>query len=808
MLRYDNIRTDRLKYLSIFASSHPLTRPLARHFGAYLLKCKDLGDNISLRPVQYEPDDFGRLKPSDEMPGRLCLQTMSRPVRFFLATPDYQDIDVVNCAPSVLQSLASRHGVDTPFLDFFVANYERCVADLGDACSDPKAFKYWMLFGDGTVASNRPEWANKIHQEARDMARALRPLYPDVYSMAKERLEKDRAEHHKKRRRDDNGSDDDFDNSNTDVYRRFLSYLYLTTEAKLLAATDESGRTRSFWKDDVSFQFDGLFVKPTRALTNHDLSLLSDDVHQRIGIKVQFAFKPMTPVADIDIDILPDENFVYGSHREAAQILEVAMRGKFVADDTGFYAKDRDVWVRDKESVERLLLNVIGSLNIKRMVEDKRTGEERAVLFGSNTSDARSIRTAFFGLKASPTTCDFARGVVLGGAGKVAFKNGYWQFSDTPINGVYGHFVMGGSFDTFCHVVRNFPPFIQADIDEVHRRVFDPIFSNTDPQLKTVFLAGIARALAGCSDKITWIIHGPRNSGKSVIFQFLDETFGQYSGSVPSNTFIAGEGGVGGDAYRQAGYMVQAETARIIKMAEMPSSRDRHKVKIDGSKLKVFQSMKEGVQARALHVMQRTYYSLGTGFFLMNDVPEFVPMDSMDRCHLVELPNEFVSAAAKREAWADPKKILEDRSVEQFIRDPRYTAAFTHIVLGAYQPEPVEPLPCMIESKNDATVGQGDQHYRAVIEVTTNHSDTIGFQALKEALERGGIQDNSTAMGRAVARVIRSEFRIRGLEEPSDSDFRSQDQTRRSETFGQRIYHYLRLRNPNSGGSYSAGFVP
>ena len=62
-----------------------------------------------------------------------------------------------------------------------------------------------------------------------------------------------------------------------------------------------------------------------------------------------------------------------------------------------------------------------------------------------------------------------------------------------------------------------FPSRVQADIDEVQRRLLAPIF-NDDAELQATFLTFVARGLAGLvADKAWGAGLGERNSGKSVL---------------------------------------------------------------------------------------------------------------------------------------------------------------------------------------------------------------------------------------------------------------------------------------------------
>jgi hypothetical protein len=309
----------------------------------------------------------------------------------------------------------------------------------------------------------------------------------------------------------------------------------------------------------------------------------------------------------------------------------------------------------------------------------------------------------------------------------------------------------------------------------------------------------------------------------------MDNAFGSYVRAIPPGVFAVTDGN-SGDAFRQNSYMMEAELARVIKMSELPPGTSHHaKVKIDGSKIKSFQSMKEGVMARGNYKDQRPYYSLGTGFFLMNDIPEFSPSDAMDRCHLFELPNEFVSEKEKQDDPFNATKKVAKAEIEEWIREKRYTDAMIHIVLESFRPAPIVPLPSMIQCKEDVMTGLGDEQYVGVLEVTMDRNDKVVFHEIKLALEKAGIKDNVVAMGRALKRIVENEFKKHEKAVPDIKDIKRIDRQRKSPTFNKQFYYYMRLRTihdrvefnreySSSGctsggyetarGAYASGFIP
>lgn len=827
--RFDIVRTDRLRYLSTFAGSIPEARVWVEAFKGYGESAIDLPNGTSRIKITYEKDKYGRFHVCTEDNRGLSIPRMARSLRNWIVPPESKDIDIVNSAPVVIQQLAEKHGIQAPYLDYFVKHYQEAMDNLSDVgFKDGKAVKNWMLFSSMPGADNLPPWCDFIRRETSVIVDRLRDVYTSLWDLAIARDSQKRDEFesqssYKRRRTNESHGGRSDSNYVKNVNGLFLNYLYQKYEGEILCAMDEIGRDIGIWDTDVSWIHDGMVVYPKMEISDDLLVKLENGIEGKTKIRVKLALKSMEPVMECDVTKFPKEVCFRGDHKEAAAIVKISLNGEYIRDENAEYCKMGNVWSRSTDAVKLFLLGKVQDMNLHKLVFNSKTEEEEAKAFSSITSHAKQIMDSLRCMIKDPTRVDFGREVILDGESKLMFRNGYYQFLDDQHEGKYGRFIEGGHFHSFASVDFDFPLRIQADIDFVFREIIDPIFLNTETGLKELFLAAVARALAGRMDKVTYILHGPRNSGKSVLFQFLDKTFGPYCKTIPSGVFACSDGVGGGDSFRQNGFMVDAETARIIKMSELPPSTGRSKVKMDGSKIKAFQSMKEGVVARALHHMQRPYYSLGTGFFLMNDVPEFVPLDSMDRCQLFEIPNEFVTQREKQEDPYNAFKLLARPEIERFIVEKRCCDALVHILLEAYRPTMIIPLPSMIQLKEEAMADQGDDVYLACLEVTMNPDDKVVFGDIKKALEKFGVHDNAVAMGRTLKRIIENAFKLQDRDPPSIADIKKQDYRRRSPTFKKQFYHYVRIRSmtdnnnhfsrsnnqeSDNGGAYAPGFIP
>lgn len=816
IVRYDVVRTVRLRYLSKFSASFGPTKSWANAFPSYADRAVDMDTGYSRIAVEYEKSKFGRYYSSNDESFGLSMQRLPRIVRNALAPECSVDIDVVNSAPSVILSICKNRGIPCYYLDYFCQNYQASMAELESrGIDDVKAVKGWMLFGSGPCEWDVPQWVGLVNTERDVAVNSLKAFYSDLYQLAVESNDEKEIEHRDKTKKAKKRGDADVSFINN-VNGLFMLYLYMNKESELLLEMDRFGQDCGMWNQQVSLNHDGLMVFEPNGV---NLAYIQEHIKNTLNLDIKLACKSMDEKMKIDVTTLPSEILIRSDqhHLEAAKIVLMTLDGCYARESGTHYFLKRGLWIKDK--VKDSLYCKVADLNFK-LVKTNKDGEDIEVPLSANYREASCIvSAATLMLDRIEETLNFAKDIIMNGINKIKFKDGYYEFLlEKQPSGFYGRFVKDGVLDSFAMVQSKFPCRIQEDVDFVMQKIIDPIFDNTEIGLKELFLKAVARAIAGSCDKITYIIHGPRNSGKSVLFQFLSNAFPQYCGTIPSTVFAVSSHALSGDSYRGNGFMVEAEHARIIKMSEMPPDGRNMKTKIDGSKLKVFQSMKEGIMARGLHQMQRAYYSLGTGFFLMNDVPEFVPLDSMDKCHFFEFPNEFVPEHEKKMFPYSSRKKLSVRDVELWILEERYKNAFMHIVFEAYEPTDVIPLESMIQSKEDASTGQGDAAYFDVIEVTMDHEDKVEYTDIKKALEKAGCHDNPIAMGRNIRRIIEVMFDRFEKEVPDLKMMKTQDRRRKSRTYLKTYYHYIRLKNTNfplmSGswendkGAYAEGFHP
>ena len=833
LIKKDVVVTNRLEYLTLMARSYPETRSWMNSFEMYATNATAMNGTESTVTIEYERDEFGRLQPQQSEARGLCLTRMSKRVRNWLIPDNMVDIDIVNAMPSVLNEVAKKVGVKCYGLDSFVGNYRTCMYELGCLVDNAKEVRSQLISGCGyKVREELPKWCKDVRRDAVTLAQHLRDVYPELFVKAREKDDDNRKEHNIKRRKMDDGEPEDVFVSNWPGI--LLSYVYQKEEGIILDAMDKAGVDLGYWDSRASMMYDGMLVYPLKTI---DLERISEEIASKTRMNIQLAFKPTDDKVSWGVTDLPRRVVLNKNqhHLEASKIMMINLEKKFVRDRQGndFVLSPDHVWVRSEKDVKKTLFAYCSDLNFwkekpKQMIKDGGEEEEDDDVngFGNQYNHTNSIVGFFMNLFPTADIDDFAKKVVMDSVGKLAFKDGYWQFTvgaqgDT---GAHGRFVRDGYFDTFYKIPYAFPERVQSDINEVMERVVNSVFDNSEPGTKEFFLAGLARAVAGHGDdKATYLIMGPRNSGKSLLFQLLDNTLGSYAANLPSS--VLGGKTKTSDGYLDNSWMVSAEMARVLKSSELSGTSGNV---FDGNRIKNMQSMKEGVKARAMYERERVYYSVATAFFMFNDNPTFAPVDAADMCYFLEVKNEFVSVDDKNDPMMidDPTKKVKDESLEGLVRSQKWINAFMWILLENYSPTRMTPPAHVTECRKLVTSGQGDDIYNQVFEVTRSRDDSVRFSDLKKALELAGCKDNQMAMSRNLKKIIENEFREYGNQVPDDFKYKCNS---RGEDRGKWFYRYIRLRYEgdnsiassglpvnfsadqpyeNRRGAYSAGFMP
>jgi hypothetical protein len=730
-VRKDVVNPSRLEYLCVWGG--PVVEldgymERLRKYKSHMVIAE--GQRYGTVEVKYE-EKSGRL-----YGGGFCLQTMPSVVRNFIIDDRVVDIDIKNAAPTILQQVCKINNIETPCLDHFNLHYKRLLKDM--KLEDVSKAKGCIFFGasdgyDGGLGTSNPAWLSSLQTELNEAVfNGLKgkDKYAGLLTQAEISDREKRVQaNDAKRRRVNRGGD-----YVTNVRGIFLSLVYFMEETAIMKSIDSVGRRNGIWDNRVSMVFDGMLVLPRSggSISLADLDRISAEAYQQTGIRVRLDLKPTTNRLDLDITRVPQELIVLDYHREAADMMLYFLRGDVCRDGPTAYARRDGVWNCNTKAVQTYLLGKVLHSNIQLKMWNGATGNWEVKPFTCKADTASLVVKAI--IATLPIREGFGRDLVLNSSMKLLFKNGYYEFLEEQHNdtGVYGRFIHGKTFDSGVMIPWEFPlERIQEDIDFVKLKYFQEPFENSEPGLMENFFRALARALAGTPEKITNLVNGARNCGKSVTLQLMKYCFGDYVTCINAGSFQVSKGS--SDSTRDYSWGLDCEHARVIFISETMATDKSGVSEMCGNKLKQFQSMKEGaISGRRLYNDQRNFHSIGKGFILCNDPPTFKPHDAYKMVHPYAMPNKFVSIEELNLNRHQPSYKLADPMIEQWYRQDKYRDALIFLILESFYPSEVVPTAGMTEDLDIMEDEVSTSIYEDAFVYTGLMSDKIPAKKVRE----------------------------------------------------------------------------
>lgn len=717
--RFDVYNTRKLQYLAQFGASIDKVGARVADLRRIQGRGQQRPDGTTVVPVDYHTQTY-RLFASHQ--SRPCLQTLQHDVRNFLVPEGCIDLDISNAMPSILYQAFLRHGVQANNLINLAAFNQDPVARCREVNpAHPKKAKGALFLFDGEINSAHT-WVSNLKAEIRDAYMHVMGLpafagmraEAEAAATANER-DGETGEPSRQRARRQVSSEQHSRN----VMGAFGARFYFYYETEILRAIEEEGVRAGYWDNNVSLIFDGLCCVPKPGVIP-DTGMLCEAAFAATGFRLELKRKPMVSALTdvVSLDEIPDQLIITEGDKEAAALVALVVANDMCVCEDRPFMKIHGVWTDKSDVVKQHLIHKILQLGIKQLKET--SSGEKIELYSHYSKNATQIAPRvpnFLTIRNN-----FAKELVLSSERKLAFDDGYWEFTSDAFNGVYGRFMAGGSFDTGVKIDRQFPSRVQSDIDFVMSKIINPPFTNMSPEVQQCFLQALGRSLAGHLDKVTNIMVGPRDSSKSMLLNFVENAIGKYACRVPSAVFAIHS--MSTDAYREGSWALDMEHARVAVVSESTQTSVGETV-FSGDTLKKFQSCKEGMQARRLRENQRLVCSLASGWMLLNDIPRFDPADAIQHCHIYSLINRFVS---KEEKTANPfnATLLEaNPAVHEWIAEPKYQAALLWIIFEAYRPMPVVPTAEMREHQEQLLQEVGREFYERMFEFTLDETDKI-----------------------------------------------------------------------------------
>ena len=353
------------------------------------------------------------------------------------------------------------------------------------------------------------------------------------------------------------------------------------------------------------------------------------------------------------------------------------------------YINDNNIWISNEKQVDKLLINMIGQLDIKFYgVDEKRK-------YSYNTS-IKHIKNCIIIIKANKTIINdnFYNDMVKNNKYYLPFYDCIYSFENKK---KYNYNELPNIHFSY-KINRYFPKYNKTDYDDLMEKVIIPIYPNEDERIYNAHIK--SRALAGCYEDKKWYGYsGSRNSGKGTETGILRNAFGDYVLEFNAKCLIYNKFG-NQEPAKALSWVVDKKDARIIISNEIDGDND---TKLNGAFIKTLASGGDAMEGRKLYENTISFIPQFTMFLCYNKFYEVIPNDAMENLEQFEYKSKFVS---KDELIANVKFLkLKDDNIKMFIKEDRIIDAYTLYILNSFT-NPRMNTP--INIKNSTEINYGD----------------------------------------------------------------------------------------------------
>jgi hypothetical protein len=642
------------------------------------------------------------------------------------------DIDIVNSEPTTMEQWCAGHGFGTPGMTHYVNHRDECLLELGEDRDEAKDMVNRAI-NCGGVPKDAPEWLRRMRQESGKIAAWVKENRPDIWATA-EKNNKAKKEKKQKEGLEFRGS---IEGAAVALLYHELEVQFLRIMVRVLKA---HGRLTVPGIAGIIALLSHDGIKTPRLhegpFPEHVLREIEAAILEETGYRHALLDKPMKKFIEFEEQSEDAEVVVTDGENEASLVFLRKIEGKVLQCNGVVWVHKDGIWTSKEKVVRAWLLDRCTKANIYTI--DKK-GNKCSMSNGASGAE-RIIRIA---MTRVPDVPDFLELVRESTRGKLLFLDGYWDFAQrcfvAGFKGVYGIVRINRPFPCMDDEMK------QAATKELKEKVIYPVWgrSNTDKgddwEALRLFLA---RALAGHVEDKQWGIgQGRRNSGKGVLTQLLEDTFGGYVGTVPCNNFLA-RGDWGGDESKKMSWIDICQYVRLVVTSEMRVTTGGKASVIDGDVLKMLcNGGSDTIMIRRNNVDEYPI-KIACAFLLMvNDVPDIKPADAYETMLAFPFGRKFIARAVFEKEYGQGGSsgiysIADDTIKSRFCKRPEIIDAFLLLILDGYRGDAkVTPTERMIAAKGDLETESADDKLRSFFEFTGSVEQYEDINVIKQKLE-------------------------------------------------------------------------
>ena len=616
---------------------------------------------------------------NDNINSHKFLTTLSRNLRNLLIQEIYDDLDMVNSAPSILLNICKKHNINTPNLEDYVNNRDKYVDNLKNKYSltdiDIKNRFIFVTFGSqNTMGIKKLETYKK---EISFISNILKDL-PEY------KMYLDYAINNAKLKNKKN------------VSGIFISILVQDYENKILMLIKEYLETHNF--KIGTLEYDGLKILKSNLFNNTHISNIEKLIYNKLSFNIKLKIKSLL-IDEAYINIFKELNdyYIVSNDKQARNIMLSLFHDKIKFTQPKIaYININNIWeCKDRDAILSDLKYYINETNIYKKIKDG------IASYSHNSTGCNSIAALWLNSLSYLATKNknFEEVLYHSTIGKICFNDGVYDFRKRIftqwnfVSDIYSTIMIPINYSDVnnCN---------NTDILNVKNKLIDTCL---EVNTQEYFLNRLSRSIAGFITDKKWCVWlGFRNSGKGVLQEMLINSFGKYIQDMnSSNLFIKS---TSGDSAKAQSWIVPLKGARIVLSNEISSS-DKHIV--DGNMIKKLASGGDPITARQNNKDEQTFKTQLTYMLLCNDIPKITPKDAFQNCELYSFPWEFknksdIVSNNKLKCNCNEKskqcncnmydykcnyKLADDSIKTGFCRNPTYIKAFIKLIIDSFVDE-------------------------------------------------------------------------------------------------------------------------
>ena len=622
----------------------------------------------------------------------VSLQGMPCAVRHTLCKDLYIDLDFVNCHPTILYQYCIKHEIDCNFLKAYVLfrekTYERIRKDSNNHYYTDSVIKKMIisaLNGSLKEYTDIPWWKTSVIGEFGMIADKIASFLENKTLKDECILSKD-------------------ENVSARVLNRVLCEIENNCLEHLYICLNKSNCFNYFCEIKQEtlticcLVFDGLMCVDNEAnrllLTPEYFESISNDMQEDIGYNLKILIKPFDKALNLPDDYLDEEDEndgdeINGGDDTKASHIVIKKYGKYYVKCDGIlYINRENIWISDKNEVRDLLYKHIQDTKI--MISNAK-GDLSSYSCSYGNIDKCYKLILVNGFIEDPM---FKLNSYLNSVNYLPYTDGIYSFEDKKLYS----YEEKPNIHFFQKINRNCPKRVKKDIDELKKRVLEPIY--TSPEELDHFLHIVARAMAGnIQDKKWYAGCGLRDCGKGMTTLLLKSSFGAFFGTFDSKCLIANKFG-NPDVARALAWVVMVKDCRLIVSHEIDNEPDpstKIAPRLNGNFIKSLASGGDDLKGRVLYGQIVSFIPQFSFVIYCNTFARVEPIDTLENLEMFSFKSKFVD---KEDLIAGNNTFkLKDDNLKRFCVEERIIDAFTILVFDAFTIIRKKPPRCVVLSK-------------------------------------------------------------------------------------------------------------